>query len=396
MEEKNQNAKNAGEMNGKRSVTDLLLACLFYVAACSYLPLAIYIPMSDWLSAVVALAVCALGIAVLARMARTFRAVLTYAVILGLFVLFGGMLLPIGLLSAFVASSCIFTYFLLKDRTPFLWGLPLSPLTVSLLITQSATGAALSLLTLPCSLMLAHSVKNKVGRVGAVCRISFGICLSAVLVFACAVYSSTGELSAAVIRGVIDSGKEQLTVLLKEAASEMQNMVGYELTSLDVENVIELAVSSLFNLLPAIVITVANITAYVIHSLYLSVAYTSDEERKETLPMLSFDMSLTSAIVYIASLILALVLTSDAVIIYGAVAQNLLLVLDPGLRLTALAGIRMLTTRRGPSCLGTLLYFAVIFMLASLSVFAILGVSLLGAVLIIIANISKRKSDKEL
>lgn len=380
---------------GTRKFLDNLIAILFYVFACCYIPLSLYIPMNDLVASVIAIAVCVLGVVVLARMAHTFRAVTGYAVILGLFILFGGALLPIGLFSAFASASCIFAYLLLKKHSPFVWGLPLIPLIISILLTQSASGVVLSLFTLPCSLLLAHAIKNRCGRVGAVCRISLGICICAVLLFLCAVYATAGEITLSAAKSIIETAREQLTKLLGSAASEMQALLGYELTSVDLENVIDVAVSSVFNLLPALVITLANIAAYIIHSLYLSVAFVSDEEKKDALPMLSFDMSLVSAIVYIASLVLSFVLTSDKTAIYGTAAQNVLIVLAPGLILTALAGIRTLTMRRGPSCLGTLLYFGVIFMLASLSVFAIVGVSLAGAVLIILAHISKRKSDKE-
>ena len=87
---------------------DLLLCSLFYVLACAYVPLAIYLPMLEWVSAVLALGICVAGIFVLYRIARTFTAVASYAIILGIIILFGGTLLPIGMFSAFVAATCVF------------------------------------------------------------------------------------------------------------------------------------------------------------------------------------------------------------------------------------------------------------------------------------------------
>ena len=109
--------------------------------------------------------------------------------------------------------------------------------------------------------------------------------------------------------------------------------------------------------------------------------------------MLSFEMSLTSSIVYIASLVFSLLLVSESLALWGTAAENIALVLAPGLILTALAGIRALSMRKGPSCLGTLLYLGVIFMLASLSGIVIMLVALVGAVLNIVAHIAKRKSQ---
>lgn len=379
----------------RRELLSTLLACLFYILAAAYIPLSLYLPMGEFLSAAIALAVCVLSVVVLSRIARGYKTLIGYTLVLGIFIIFGGMLLLIGLFSAFASASCIFAYLWQKKRTPFVWGLPLIPLIISILLIGNVSGVILSLFTLPCSLLLALSVKNKCARVGAVCRISFGICLSAVLLFLTAVWSVSGEISATAVKELIGTAKEQLISILGSAASEIETAIGYELTSLDVENIIEVSVSSLFNLLPALVITLANIAAYLIHSLYLSIVYVTDEERKEALPMLSFDMSLISAILYILSLVLAFVLASGKTAIYGTAAENILLVLSPGLVLTALAGIRALTVKRGPSCLGTLLYFGVIFLLVSLSVYAIIGVSLAGAILIILTHILKRRSDKE-
>ena len=72
-----------------------------------------------------------------------------------------------------------------------------------------------------------------------------------------------------------------------------------------------------------------------------------------------------------------------------------MLILIPGLILTALAGIRMLTMRKGPSCLGTLVYMGSIFLIASLSPAVIIAASVLGAILIIITNIAKAKAEKD-
>lgn len=394
MKEKNQE-KNKVISEKARETAELALSCLFYIFAAAYIPIALYLPMNEWLSAVIALTVCVLGIAVLTKIAHGVRNIIGYIIIVGIFILFGGMLLPIGIFSAFASASCIFAYLVSQKRTPFIWGIPAIPLILSLLIVKSVTGAVLALFALPCSVMLALAVKDKCGRVEAVCRISFGICLSAVLLFMCTVYSVYGELSVQNAKLLIEAAREQVTVILNSATEEIGSVLGYDLTSVGITNIIDVSVSSLFNLLPALVITLANVAAYIIHSLYLSVVYTTEEEKKEALPMLSFDMSLMSAILYIVSLILAFALTSDSTAIYGTAAENLMLVLAPGLILTALAGIRALTSRRGPSCLGTILYFGVIFLLVSLSVYAIVGVSLVGAILIILANIAKKKSDNK-
>ena len=166
---------------------------------------ALFLPMGEWLSAALALCVSVLGIFVLARVAHAFHAVATYAIILGIFVLFGGVLLPIGLFSAFATASCLYAFLLLKRRNPFVWGLPLIPLIIALLLFSSNSAILLSLSTLPCALLLAYSIKNKLGRVSAVCHISFGICLFTIALFVCAVWETAGEISVTAAKDFIDA-----------------------------------------------------------------------------------------------------------------------------------------------------------------------------------------------
>lgn len=393
-QENSQNDKKQKINNSTRELLDTALAAAFYVIACVYIPFAFYVPMGDLVSSLLALAICVLGIAVLARIAKTFRATVGYTVIVALLVLFGGMILPVAIFSAFASACCIFAHLMTKKASPFIWGLPLIALIMSALISRSIMGILLSVITLPCSLMLIYSVKKRIGKVGAVCRISLGICISLAVIFVCAVWRSHAELSMSAARALIDTARGQLTVLLESAAEEIEMLLGYELTSADANNVIDASVSALFNLLPALIITVSNIVAYIIHSLYLSVAYISEKDKKRVIPMLAFNMSLTSAIVYIASLVLAFALTSDSVALYGTAAENVMIVLAPGLILTALAALRAFTSRKGPSCLGTLVYFGVIFMLVSLSVYSIIGVALAGAIVVILANIAKKNLGK--
>lgn len=370
-----------------------MLGVLFYIFAATYIPLAMCTELGGWLPVATAVAVCILSVLVLARLSGSFANILSYAIILGLFILFGGAVIPIGIFSAFASASCVFAYLLLEKKTPFIWGLPLIPVILSLLVTRTLLGAVLSAVTIPCALLLAYSVKNKLDRGGAVCRISLGICISVLAVLAVAVHSEYGELSMHTVQVFIDTLRESVTELLSSTVSDVGELIGFELNGTDAESAVASVVASLFNLLPAIIITLGNIAAYIIHSLYLSVAYSYEERHKEALPMLTLDMSLASAIIYIASLILSFALVSDSTAIYGTAAENVLLILAPGLILTALGALRAFTARKS-SCLGTLAYFGVVAMLISLSVYAIICVALAGAVLIIISHLAKIKSDK--
>lgn len=387
-----ENIKNIDGGEKKQGLAFMLLG-LCYTVACVYLPLAVSVNMGEWLTLAVALGICALGGFALTRMAGSFKPIAGFVIIISIFVVLGGAVLPMALLVAFASAACAYAWLLLNRPSLPVWVLPVLPAAIGIALTRDASGALFALATLPCSHALAFSIKNKLQRVSAICRISAAMCAFIAVAFIFTVYSFTGEVSFSAAKELIDAAKVELTLIIDGAVGEMSGLLGVDTAALNVENVAELAVGAAFNLLPAIVVTVANVAAYLIHSLFMSVYFTTDEQRKQALPMLSFEMSLTSSIVYVASLVFSLLLVSESLALWGTAAENIALVLAPGLILTALAGIRALSMRKGPSCLGTLLYLGVIFMLASLSGIVIMLVALVGAVLNIVAHIAKRKSQ---
>lgn len=387
---KQNNSNQQVQRQGNASLATVALLCLSYTLLCIYPSLLIHTVSGEWLSAVLGLSACAVAVFALFKIAGSFKPISGFVFIAGLFLLFGNAIFPVALFVSLVAAACIYAWLLLKGGAPFALATPAIPLVICAAVTRNAVLSAMSLIPLLCALCLAYAVKTKKGRVGATCVISAGICLAVASAFVYAAYSLSGEISAAAIRSMIDYGKIQLTAAVNNVLAEMNNMLG---TGLDVTNMAEVMVSSTFNLLPAIIIVVANVFAYIMHSLFLSVCYVTDDDRKQALDLFKFDMSLTSAIVYVSALVLAAVLSSGSSALFGAAAENLVLVLAPGLVLTALAGIRALTVKKA-SCLSTLLYFGIIFMLASFSMVVISLVALVGAAFIIVAHISRSKKAK--
>ena len=383
------------KLTDKKIFAERLALCLYLVLACSYIPLCLFFNIDSLIASAISLAVCVLSVFAMSRAAGTFKAVIGYAVILGLFIFFGGSLVPAGIFSAFASATCIYAHMHLKFPSPFLWGIPLIPLIITLLTVGSLSAAAISLITLPPALALAYSLKNVLGRVGAICRISAGICSITVAAFLLAVYSSYGEITFLTVRQTIDSAKELITQTLIAIALEAESTIGAtNAIPVNIEETVRYATGIAFNVLPAVLIIFANVIGYILHSMMLSIEYVSLEDKKEALPMMTFEMSVVSAVVFLVSLVLSLILTSGSSELYGAAAENVMFILVPGLILTALGGLRILTMRKGPSCLGTLVYMGAIFLIASLNAFVIIAVSIAGAILIIVSNVAKAKSEK--
>ena len=385
---KNKKNKRA---DGKLSTGDIIALCLYYVAACCYIPAVLFLDIGQSIITVAALVMCILSTAIMAKAAGSWKRVAGYTVVVFLIVFLFGAVLPVSLFTAFTSAVCIYALLLTKYRSPLLWGLPLLPLAVSLVFIGGAVGAFISVATLPCTLMLTYSASKRLDRISTICRMSFGVCAVILVGFLLTLY---GKISIEITRDFMDAMRTAITSSLISATDKMAELMNSTDIPLgDLNTYVAVAVSSTFNLLPAIIIVTANVLCYFSHSMFLGLYAVTDEEKKELVPMLTFDMSIISAIVYLTALVLSFALVSDKVALWGAVAENMMLILAPGLILTALGALRMLTTRKGPSCFGSIIYMLVIFSLLSLSAPTIIIVSAAGAVVIIISHIARRKTN---
>ncbi len=385
------NLKN--KKSGKHSVVTTVILALCFIVSSLYIPVSLCVTLGEWLTLALALAVGVLCIAALTRAAGSFRAVAGFSVTVTILAFFGGAFLPLALFVSFMAASVMYAYLFDNANRWLVYPLPLIPAIAAFFVSGSVWGALVCLASAVCGLTLSYCTKKKLDRAQAICRLSASLCLFAVLLVGIAVYYRSGNISAAAFRSLIDEAKATSELMLKDVLADMQAVLGAQLGGFDTESIISMLVSSVFNLLPAIIITAANIISYFAHSLWLSVKYTTQEDKKQALPQLALNMTPVSAAVYTVALVLSLILTDGSAALYGAAAENMLLILCPGLVLTALAGIRALTSAKGPSCLGTLLYFGLIFALATLSPIVILATALVGAVLILISTFSKKKND---
>ncbi len=374
------------------AATDIILALCFIVSSL-YIPISLCMPLGEWLTLAAALAVGVLCIAALTRAAGSFRSVAGFSVTVAILAFFGGAFLPLALFVSFVGASVMYACLADRAKRWLVYPLPLIPATAAFFISGGVWGTLICLTTAVCGLMLWHCTRKKLDRAQAICRISVALCACAMLLICIAVYYRSGNISADAFKALVDEARLQSELMLTDVLSSMQSALGSQLGSFDSASIISALVASVFNLLPAIIITAANIVSYLAHSLWLSVKYTTAEDKKQALPQLALNITPVSAVVYITALVLSLVLTDGASALYGAAAENMLVILCPGLTLTALAGIRALTSAKGPSCLGTLLYFGLIFALASLSPIVILATAFVGAVLILISTFSAKKKD---
>lgn len=373
---------------------DILLICFSYTLACVYIPLTVAFITNPMAQVAVAAGICIVSALVLARFARTFKAIIGYSVILAMLIFLSGSVLLSSCLAALTLAATAFAILLLRCRSILVYLLPALPLLAVATVTREVAPSLISVAAVPAGIFLAVSIKQKLSRVSAICRISIGLCVMAAAIFAATVYSACGSFTPDAVKEFIAVFRAEFTEICLLTVNELSSMLEQNISEDYILELLNSLIDTVFNLLPGIVITLANIVSYVLHATFITVYFADEKDRASVAPLLSFDMSLASAIVYILAVITALFFTSGKAELAGAVAENVVLILAPGLVITALTVIRALMTKKGPSCLGTLGYFALILMLASFSPVAIVCVALAGAVLLICSHIAAHKANK--
>lgn len=391
----NQNSSNnaLGKLNAKN-----ILFSLLYVAACVFIPFILYVNMEDWLVNAISLAVAIISAVAFAKASGGFKYSFAYVVMLIATVLLGGgTFILTGIFASLSCTICLFAYLCFNSSIYVTVALPAIAYIPTLAIVRDPVAATVIFFSLPAAMLTVYAIKKKKPKVSAICHICIGFCISLIVMLAIAIFNFAGSISPESIAAFFESAKLEVTEAIKEVfaliGDSAAEMLDVSSIGLDLDLLAENIVTVSFNLLPAIAVVIFNVLAYLMHSLSLTLIYNDDEKKKEALPMLVFDMSIHSAFLFLLALILSFALASEKTAMYGAVAENLMVILLPGYVITALAALRAFVTKRSPSCLGTLLYFFVIFMIASLSYPVIITTAVVGAIVKIFFFFRKNKKN---
>ncbi len=376
-------------------MAEQLLLYLYYVLACSYIPLCSFLNINQTFLTVASVAVCVLGAFALSRAAGTFKALIAYSATIVLFAVFFGGIFVAGILSAFVSAVCIFAHLLLKAPSPFLWGLPAIPAIIVLLAVGTPVSAVIALAPLPAAVGLWMSFKNELGKVAAICRISLGICASLAVALLLAVYSAYGDISFGIIRQAVEAAREWVTELSLSAIHELEDMLGgADTLPVNFEANIEYYVGIVFNVLPAAIIILSNAVAYFIHSTMFSIEFVTLKEKMSAFAMTAFSMSIVSAAVFAVSFGLSLAPMTGKAALIGAVAQNIAIVLIPGFVISAVTYLHAMLSLKFNSCLGTIVYIICIFLIASLNPIVLSAAAVAGCTFTVISHIKSMNNDR--
>lgn len=308
-----------------------------------------------------------------------------------LFSLSGSMLLPAAFFAIVFGGACG-AMLLIGAKAPrrdaVLILLPVAAYLAAFLMRGDAVNALLTLLPLPVAVTAALAVRRCTPFTASVAALT-GTVAAGLLVAGGVTLFLFDLLDLSLLPTFLETLANALTDLLHEnAALYAEAGLALELSPVDIRNML----AELTNLSPSLFILTAMVTAYftwrTLSVLLVSFGALPRMPRLLVTPA----MSVTAALVFLIAQLTALVANAETATVTGAVAQNMTLILGPGL---ALVGARQLTRRDKPrSCLSVLLLFAIVYLVFSNPAAALAITALLGAVYVLIDAFGNAKNKK--
>ena len=325
------------------------------------------------------------------RVTRTAKGTIPLLIALGVFLTYyTESIFPAGILCGLVFTVSAGSFLIAVQPKSRLAAIPIIPLLaygITAALSMDFLGSLIVLLPWPAAWALAVGTRRSAGsedgpnRVGVICSASLALGLTAVALLALSVYNSLGTLEPAVLAETIEAFREELILALHSQplpdglSPELMEQWQKQLEYANVEN----TVNSLFNLLPAI----CTVTVFIFITVCQSVqhaalrafglgACVSDRVK-------AFEMSLVACVVFLAAYLVSLAEAGSVSSPLGVTAENIAVILLPGL---ALAGLLRLTrglTRKGRRGMGCLFYLIILsFCLLILAPYVLAAVEVIG------------------
>ena len=377
-----------------------LLSVAFVIAAAVFVSLSLLggtFTDSAYLQLLISLAMPIAGIALMSMLTASFKMLLPYCIISALIIFMGSDVRSSSAIVVFLMLLAMCAY-LLRNRFLILAIFSaVAAFAITFFITQSFLWAQFSLVFLPASIVLYLSFEKKMHRVASVCKISATLGITLIALFVAWLYVKEGALSFDIVKGFFDSLRKGVILSITEAVAVAGEQLALGITLTDASIASATAVTMLFNLFPAIFVVTLFIATYVAHSLYISIISPTVEHQEQIANAITFKMSVSSAIVFLVAYFGALILAYEGLDLYAMAAENLYLILFPGLSLIAFGFFGSLIRKKGASCLTSIIYFAIfglIFFIPNVAFEIAGGVisisAFAGAILVIVSAIKTK------
>ncbi len=308
-----------------------------------------------------------------------------------LFSLSGSMMLPAAFFAIVFGGACGAMLLISAGdprRDTVLILLPAAAYLVAFLLRGDAINALLTLLPLPVAIVAALLVRHCTSFTASVATLTATVA-AGLLVAGGVTLAIFGILDVALLPSFLEALTDGFMALLHEnAALYAEAGIEFEISELDIRNMLAM----LTNLSPALFILTAMMTAYFTWRT-LSVLLVSFGALPRVPRLLATPtMSVTAAALFLIAQLIALIGNAETATPTGAVAQNLALILEPGL---VLLGTRQLLGRDTPrSCLSLLLLIAIAYLFFSNPATALAVTALVGAVHVLICAFHNAKNKE--
>ena len=347
------------------------LSAAIFLLACFAIPFSV---LNESAAILLWAALCAAGF-FFTRSARGLTGLTVGASFLG--AILPAALLPLGLtyypaVGAIIAAACVGVcagaYY--QTVTRRYWVLPVLALAASVgayLATNEVLFAAMAFAILPAAILLAVATYLGEGATSAICFATGGLLVGVVGLIALWIGGSFGAPTPELLRGLLSEWKEgfvqaqiasrgELIALIDQqiaSAGAGDNVSSMEALKASFESMmsdgmIRSSMDVMFNLIPAVLFLCCAIPAYLGQRL-LNAAYNTNGMRAVvTLEAETFTVSLSAAILYVASLALSLLPTSGDGFL-TMVASNLSFILMPALLIIGIRAFKQMIRTRGKS-----------------------------------------------
>ena len=379
----------------KPRLGDRLLLSLIFLVASVYLPLAIALPLPATAREAFAFLVCALSVLAQARLSKKIGTGIGQAVVLFLIgALFGGLEIA-ALVGSLISVASIFCWLTLTTSSLIPLAFPLAAYVTATAFVGSPFLGALSLIGMPLALFLLLSVRLMLPKVRAICLLSLGVGLSAIITLVLYMLLAHNSISVGLLEEGIDSLRSILAAEIELRLSLLESEMGVLPLGMEHRSYASMLANEVINHLPAILILFCNSIALITHSSMVRLLISAKIPKEPLTPVAVLDMSATSAAIFLISIGVSLFATSPDSAMTAAVCENLVLVLLPGMLITLWMFLNAWLLRKAPSCFGILLYLAIPFLFFQFSSTLLPIGAVIGAILILVLKIRKALANRK-
>ncbi|MBR2010460.1 MAG: hypothetical protein IKA06_01760 [Clostridia bacterium] len=307
-----------------------------------------------------------------------------------LFSVSGSMMLPAAFFAIVFGGACG-AMLLLSAKAPgdsVLALLPIGAYFAALLLGATPLAALLTLLPLPVALIAMLGVRRCIPFTSIIIALTAMIGVG-LLTAAGIALASVNLLDVSLLPSVLDSLGDELIATLDEAkALYAEAGITMEISETAIRNLL----AELINLSPAIFIITCMVTAFFTWRTLAVLLVSFGALPRLPRILVTPTMSVVSAILFILASLAAWIANAETATPFGAVVQNLALILEPGL---ALVGLGQLLRRNAPrSCSSILALIVLVYLVWVNPATALAAAALYGAIHVLILSYQYAKNSK--